>query len=123
MLKKQRCGAWRAATDALGILTRSPAITGMTATGTISAGLVFTAAATMAAALVRAGREHRSGRSGIAADQPIGHGLLDRSDGLHGRARAHKAPVERATCLFRITPYGPTADHGLQALPREIQPC
>jgi len=31
----------------------------------------LTAAATMAAALVRAGRGHLSGRSGIAADQPI----------------------------------------------------
>src|ERR1700680_2323488 len=74
-----RCGVWRAATDALGILTRSLVITGMMATGTISAGPALTAAATMAAALVRAGRGHLSGRSGIAADQPIAQGprLID----------------------------------------------
>jgi hypothetical protein len=77
-----RCGVWRAATDALGILTRSLVITGMMATGTISAGPALTAAATMAAALVRAGRGHLSDRSGIAADQPIAQGPLDRSDGL-----------------------------------------
>jgi len=71
-----RCGVWRAATDALGILTRSLVITGMMATGTISAGPALTAAATMAAALVLAGRGHLSGRSGIAADQPIAQGRL-----------------------------------------------
>src|SRR5258706_14899379 len=38
------------------------------ATGTISAGLAFTAVATMAAASALAGRGRRSGRSGIAAD-------------------------------------------------------
>jgi hypothetical protein len=36
----------------------------------------------MAAALVRAGRGHRSARSGIAADQAIGQGSLDQSDDL-----------------------------------------
>src|ERR1700738_693853 len=77
-----RCGVWRAATDALGILTRSLVITGMMATGTISAGPALTAAATIAAALVRTGRGRLSGRSGIAADPPIAQGPLDRSDGL-----------------------------------------
>src|ERR1700676_1366624 len=77
-----RSGVWRAATDALGILTRSPVITGMMATGTISAGPALTAAATMAAVLVRAGRGHLSGRSGIAADCLSLKGPLDRSDGL-----------------------------------------
>src|SRR3979490_2852759 len=77
-----RCGVWRAANGALGILTRFPVITGMMATGTILAGPALTAAAIMAAALVRAGRGHLSDRSGIAADQPIAQGPLDRSDGL-----------------------------------------
>src|ERR1700730_762888 len=76
MPRKLRCSVWRAATDALGILTRSLVITGMMATGTISAGPALTAAATMAAALVLAGRGHLSGRSGIAADQPIAQGRL-----------------------------------------------
>src|ERR1035437_5099041 len=79
MPRKMRCGVWRAANGALGILTRSLVITGMTATGTISAGPASTAAATMAAASDRAGRRRRSGRSGIAADQPIAQGprLID----------------------------------------------
>ena len=47
---------------ALGILTRSPVITGMMATGTISASPALTAAATMAAALaVLDADTHRSG--------------------------------------------------------------
>ena len=72
----------RSATGALGISTPSLFISAMMATGTISAGQAFTAAATMAAALVRAGRGHLSDRSGIAADQSIARGSLDRSDGL-----------------------------------------
>jgi hypothetical protein len=35
--------------------------------------------------LVRAGRAHPSDRSGIAADQPIAQGPLDRSDRLRRR--------------------------------------
>ncbi len=41
------------------------------ATGTISDGPAFTAASTTAAALVLAGRRHRSARSGIAGDRPV----------------------------------------------------
>ena len=70
MLRELRAQASRAATGALGTLTRSLVIMDMTATGTISGGPALTAAGTMAAALVRAGREHLSGRSGIAVDQP-----------------------------------------------------
>ena len=66
---KLRFRAWRATTGALGISTRRHVITGTMAIGTISAGLAFTAAATMAAASALAGRGRRSGRSGIAADQ------------------------------------------------------
>ena len=58
----------RATTGALGISTQSQVITGTMATGTISAGLAFTAVATMAAASALAGRGRRSDRSGIAAD-------------------------------------------------------
>jgi hypothetical protein len=64
---KLRLGAWRAATSAPGISIQSQVITGTMATGTISAGLAFTAVATMAAASALAGRGRRSGRSGIAA--------------------------------------------------------
>lgn len=63
------CG-WRA-TGVLGISIQPQVITDTMATGTISAGLAFTAVATMAAALALAGRGRRSGRSGIAADQAI----------------------------------------------------
>jgi hypothetical protein len=66
--RKLRFRAWRATTGALGISTQSQVITGTMATGTISAGLAFTAVATMAAASALAGRGRRSGRSGIAAD-------------------------------------------------------
>jgi hypothetical protein len=66
--KKLRFRAWRAATGALGISIQPQVITGTMATGTISAGLAFTAVATMAAASALAGRGRRSGRSGIAAD-------------------------------------------------------
>ena len=66
--RKHRFRAWRAATGALGISIQSQLITGTTATGTISAGLAFTAVGTMAAASALAGRGRRSGRSGIAAD-------------------------------------------------------
>ena len=66
--RKLRFRAWRATTGALGISTQSQVITGMMATGTISAGPAFTAVATMAAASALAGRGRRSGRSGIAAD-------------------------------------------------------
>jgi hypothetical protein len=69
--RKLRFRAWRAATGALGISIQSQVITGTMATGTISAGLAFTAVATMAAALALAGRGRRSGRSGIAVDQAI----------------------------------------------------
>jgi hypothetical protein len=67
--RKLRFCAWRAATGALGISIRSQVITGTMATGTISAGLAFTAVATMAAPLALAGRGRRSGQPGIAADQ------------------------------------------------------
>ena len=66
--RKLRFRAWRATTGALGISTQSQVITDTMATGTISAGLAFTAVATMAAASALAGRGRRSGRSGIAAD-------------------------------------------------------
>jgi hypothetical protein len=69
--RKLRFCAWRAATGVLGISIQSQVITGTTATGTISAGLAFTAVGTMAAASALAGRGRRSGRSGIAADQAI----------------------------------------------------
>ena len=67
--RKLRFRAWRATTGALGISIQYQVITGMMVTGTISAGLAFTAVATMAAASALAGRGRRSGRSGIAADQ------------------------------------------------------
>jgi hypothetical protein len=70
--RKLRFRAWRAATGALGISIQSQVITGTMATGTISAGLAFTAVATMAAASALAGRGRRSGRSGIAADDCSG---------------------------------------------------
>jgi hypothetical protein len=66
--RKLRFCAWRAATGALGISIQSHVITGTMATGTISAGLAFTAVATMAAVSALAGRGRRSDRSGIAAD-------------------------------------------------------
>jgi hypothetical protein len=66
--RKLRFRAWRATTGALGISIQSQVITGTTATGTISAALAFTVVATMAAASALAGRGHRSGQSGIAAD-------------------------------------------------------
>ena len=66
--RKLRFRAWRVTTGALGISIQSQVITGTMATGTISAGLAFTAVATMAAASALAGRGRRSGRSGIAAD-------------------------------------------------------
>lgn len=66
--RKLRFCAWRATTGALGISIQPQVITGTMATGTISAGLAFTAVATMAAASALAGRGRRSGRSGIAAD-------------------------------------------------------
>ena len=69
--RKLRFCAWSAATGARGISIQSQVITGTMATGTISAGLAFTAVATMAAASALAGRGRRSGRSGIAADQAI----------------------------------------------------
>ena len=69
--RELRFRAWRAATSAPGISIRPQVITGTTATGTISAGLAFTAVATMAAASALAGRGRRLGRSGIAADQAI----------------------------------------------------
>jgi hypothetical protein len=68
MPRRLRFCAWRAATGALGISIQSQVITGTMATGTISAGLAFTAVATMAVPSARAGRGRRSGRSGIAAD-------------------------------------------------------
>ena len=69
--RKIQFRAWRVATGALGISIQSQVITGTMASGTISAGLAFTVAAIMAAALALAGRGRRSGRSGIAADQAI----------------------------------------------------
>ena len=66
--RKRPFCAWRATTGALGISIQSQVITGTMATGTISAGLAFTAVATMAAASALAGRGRQSGRSGIAAD-------------------------------------------------------
>src|SRR5450755_712233 len=63
-----RRGVGREVTGAHGISTRSLAIMGMMATGTISADPASTAAAIMAVASDRAGRGHRSGQSGIAAD-------------------------------------------------------
>jgi hypothetical protein len=66
---KLRFCAWRVTTGALGISIQPQVITGTMATGTISAGLAFTAVATMAAASALAGRGRRSGRPGIAADQ------------------------------------------------------
>ncbi len=65
---KLRFLARRAATNAPGISIQPQVISGTMATGTISAGLAFTVAATMAAASVHAGRERRLGQSGIAAD-------------------------------------------------------
>src|SRR5882757_1646603 len=58
--RKLRFRAWSAATGARGISIQSQVITGTMATGTISAGLAFTAVATMAAALALAGRGRRS---------------------------------------------------------------
>jgi len=69
--RKLRIRARRAAIGALGISIQSRVITGTMATGTISAGRDFTAVATMVEASALAGRERRSGRSGIAADQAI----------------------------------------------------
>src|SRR5207245_4617899 len=69
--RKVRFRAWRVTIFAPGISTQPQVITGTMATGTISAGLAFTAVATMAAASALAGRGRRSGRSGIAADQAI----------------------------------------------------
>ena len=66
--RKLRFRAWRAATGALGISIQPQVITGTMATGTISAGLVFPAVATMEAASALAEHGRRSGRSGIAAD-------------------------------------------------------
>jgi hypothetical protein len=66
--RKLRFRAWRATTGVLGISIQSQVITDTMATGTISAGLAFTAVATMAAASALAGRGRRSGRSGIAVD-------------------------------------------------------
>jgi hypothetical protein len=66
--RKLRFCGWRVTTGALGISIQSQVITGTMATGTISAGPVFTAVATMAVASALAGRGRRSGRSGIAAD-------------------------------------------------------
>ena len=66
--RKLRFRAWRVTTGALGISIQSQVITATMATGIISAGLAFTAVATMAAASALAGRGRRSGRSGIAAD-------------------------------------------------------
>jgi len=66
--RKLRFCARRATAGALGISTQSQVITGTMATGTISAGLAFTAVATMAAASALAGRGRRSGRFGIAAE-------------------------------------------------------
>jgi hypothetical protein len=77
--------AWRAATSAPGISIQSQVITGTMATGTISAGLAFTAGATMAAASALAGRGRRSGRSGIAADQARGRAaLINSASGISG---------------------------------------
>jgi hypothetical protein len=67
-LRKLRFRAWRAVTSAPGISIQPQVITDTMATGTISAGLAFTAVATMAGASALAGRGHRSDRSGIAAD-------------------------------------------------------
>src|SRR5882757_2730983 len=67
--RELRVCAQRAATNVPGISIQSQVITDTMATGTISAGLGFTAAATMAAALALAGRGHLSDRSGIAADR------------------------------------------------------
>jgi hypothetical protein len=69
--RKLRLRAWRVTTGALGISIQSQVITVTMAIGTISAGPVFTAVATMAAASALAGRGRRSGRSGIAADQAV----------------------------------------------------
>jgi hypothetical protein len=74
MPTKLRFRAWRVTTGAPGISIQSPVITGTMATGTISAGLAFTAVATMAAASALAGRGRRSGRPGIAAEQAIAEG-------------------------------------------------
>jgi hypothetical protein len=66
--RKLRFRAWRAETGVLGISIQPQVTTGTMANCTISAGLAFTAVATMAAASALAGRGRRSGRSGIAAD-------------------------------------------------------
>jgi hypothetical protein len=63
--------------NSLPLYAQKDAMRRLMATGTISAGPALTEAAIMAAALVRAGRGHLSGRSGIAADQPIAQGSLD----------------------------------------------
>ncbi len=70
--RKPRFRARPAATGGPGISIQPQVITDTMATGTISAGLAFTAVATMAAPSARAGHERRSGRSGIAADQEAG---------------------------------------------------
>lgn len=69
--KRKRC-AWRAAAGDPGTFIRLRNITDGMATGTISAGPVFTAGNIMAAASAPAGRRHPSGRCGIAADSHRG---------------------------------------------------
>src|SRR5246127_2220061 len=87
---------WRATIGELGTLTPCPAITGLMATGTISAGPAFIAATTMAAPFVRAGRDHRSARSGTAAAPPLPEGPLDRPDRLASLAgEFRRANIER----------------------------
>ena len=71
--RKLRFRAWCVTTGALGISIQSQVITGTMATGTISAGLAFTAVAIMAAASALAGRGRRSGRSGIAVELLLKH--------------------------------------------------
>ena len=76
--RELRFCARRAATSAPGISIRSQVITGTMAPGAISAGRAFTVAATMAAALARAGHGRRSGRSGTAADHQYAARALNR---------------------------------------------
>src|ERR1700675_5036512 len=71
MPRKPGFRATRARTGGPGTSIGPRNIMATMATGTISAGPAFTAAATTAAASALAGRRRRSGRSGTAADQAM----------------------------------------------------
>ena len=109
--RKLRFRAWRATTGALGISTQSQVITGMMATGTISAGPAFTAVATMAAASALAGRGRRSGRSGIAADQVIAWRprtcIRLPATAAHGAKRSLAETFMSALCTITDHHWGP----------------